>query len=341
MNSYRLLVSLTCLLLLFGIGTLAQDDDSPFTIDFNGDPVIERGDWNEWDGRFTSVGTVFYHDGQFHLFRNGYPNWPRPSGIAYHISDDGITWTEVGDLPVIAPEVVEEAGFDVDTALVYSGLVTEDGTWMLYFQAFVPDWGDVPGGVILATADDPTGEWTIHDEMVIIPDADSWENGAIGAPSVVVVDGEYRMYYHGRDGGGIGVATSPDGFVWTKHDDPTTTEPPYALSDPIFLPAEDEDAWDAESIYDPTVAITPDGFVMAYSANPGVSGHGLAISEDGMNFERLQQEPLFQQTDLDIIRDFWLVRMAYHDERYFFFAEINNRSGTDIYMDTLDGLLTE
>ena len=269
------------------------------------------------------------------------PDWPTPSGIAYHVSDDGINWTQVGEEPIISGETMHRV-FDVDTALVYSGLVNEDGTWMLYFQAFVPDDSEIPGGVILATAADPTGEWTIREEMVIVPDgADSWDVGAIGAPSVLVVDGEYRMYYHGGNGTGISVATSDDGISWTKYDDPTTTDVLYANSDPIFMPAEDENAWDYSLIYDPTVVLTPDGFVMAYSANPGVASHGLAISEDGMTFERLQDEPLFNKRDMRPIRDFWLVRMAYHDERYFFYAEINNRGGTDIFMDTIDGLLTQ
>ncbi len=346
MKIFRLLVLLACLLLLTVFPVIAQteqDEDPPFAINYDDhDPIIERGAYRSWDGRFTSVGAAFFHDGQYHMFRNGYPDWPRPSGIAYHVSDDGMTWEQVGDEPVIAGEAVN-AMFDVETALVYSVLVDEDGMWRLYFQGFPPEDSGIPGGVILATAEEPTGEWTIREDMVIMSDGmNSWDNGAIGGPSVIVVDGEYRMYYHGRSGTGIGVATSEDGITWTKHDDPATTDVPFANSDPIFLPAEDENAWDYRSIYDPTVVVSPDGFVMAYSANPSVvAAHGLAISEDGLNFERLQDKPIFSRRDLRPMRNFWLVRMMYHDERYFFFAEIDHRGGTAIYADIIDGLLTQ
>ena len=44
----------------------------------------------------------------------------------------------------------------------------------------------------------------------------AWEAGDTGAPSVVVVDGTYHLFYRGGYGYGIGHAVSPDGIDWTR-----------------------------------------------------------------------------------------------------------------------------
>ena len=63
------------------------------------------------------------------------------------------------------------------------------------------------------------------------------------------------MWYGASDGDNfrIGYATSSDGIAWTKYDDPSTTAPPYAESDPVLGlgPGSFETVW----VYFPQVII--------------------------------------------------------------------------------------
>jgi hypothetical protein len=46
----------------------------------------------------------------------------------------------------------------------------------------------------------------------------------------------------------IGYATSTDGIMWTKYDNPATTNPPYAESDPVLVPGS-PGTYDDEGLY--------------------------------------------------------------------------------------------
>jgi hypothetical protein len=86
----------------------------------------------------------------------------------------------------------------------------------------------------------------------------------------------YRMYYTGginpdrmyirdpdHEGSGsmCGLATSADGINWTKYDDPSTTEAPYAESDPVLQPI--PSGWGAEDVIC-SVMKTNTGWEMLY-----------------------------------------------------------------------------
>src|SRR5687768_6024087 len=80
----------------------AQDNEiaDVFTL-FSAEPVVTRGERDEWDGRYTDPGAVVYHDGLFHMFRNGFRGWPASVQIGYLTSPDGLNWTEVREEPVL------------------------------------------------------------------------------------------------------------------------------------------------------------------------------------------------------------------------------------------------
>lgn len=329
MRIIRLFLIAMCLLTsLLTLTIIAQDDDEGeglrFTVDDQNPMVINGRAYAEWDGRHTVPGTVFYHDGQFHMFRAGYRGWPLPAGVGYMVSDDGLTWEEPQEAPVLPAEDMP-FGDDIDLALLSSGLVDADGTWVLYFFIFPSAGSSGKTSMVRATAPDPLGPWTMSADILLATGSEGeWDADNIGAPHVMLVDGEYRAYYF--SGVGIGMATSPDGITWTKYDDPSTTEAPYAESDPVFFASDNEDAWDYETVADPTVLITPDGWVMLYNSfqgmNPntwvgGERGYSLAISDDGINWERLQDEPMWMnQRDMNIPRDSWYGQLAYHDDVY-------------------------
>jgi predicted GH43/DUF377 family glycosyl hydrolase len=310
--------------------------------------VIGHGEPGEWDGTYTDPGTVVYHDGLFHMFRNGFQAWPASVEIGYLTSEDGLTWTEVTPDPVF---YTKDSPFDTEAALASSALVLEDGTWVIYFYLWPRQFGTSdPAAIARATAPAPTGPWTMDTELSLTLGSEGeWDSGGMSAPSVVKTEDGYVMYYAGSiltDSvitTAIGMATSPDGITWTKYDDPATTDAPYAESDPVFTASTEDGAWDGDMVHQPRVRLTPDGFVMLYRAfKTGGRDHsfGLATSEDGIQWERMGDSPVFSQDDTNL-RGIWYSELEYLDGTYYAYFEIqrNYQAQTDIYVGTWTGTL--
>jgi hypothetical protein len=130
----------------------------------------------------------------------------------------------------------------------------------------------------------------------------AWDGGFITSQSVIRTDEGHVMYYVGGPGQAgqparIGRATSPDGVVWTKYDDPDTVEPPFAESDPI-LQTGPADSWDSQSIWGCSVLRTGDGWEMFYAASrAGVVQIGYATSTDGIEWTRYEENPVLAPED--------------------------------------------
>lgn len=65
----------------------------PFFTLYSDKPIVPKGQPGTWDDRFTDPGAVIYYDGMFHMFRNGFRNFPAESQVGYVTSTDGFTWT--------------------------------------------------------------------------------------------------------------------------------------------------------------------------------------------------------------------------------------------------------
>ena len=235
----RRLIAVLLILILALSAVLAAAQSGPtLNMDFE-TAAVAHGNSGEWDGKYTDPGAVFFHDGQFHMFRNGFLGWPASVQIGYLTSPDGLTWTEVSPEPVLLTDDVPYA--DV-AALASSALVLPDGTWVMYLYL----WGNAASdpeswAIARATASDPAGPWTPDEAPILLPGPEgAWDAAQVSDPSVAVTDEGYVMYFTGADAAGIrqvGMATSEDGITWTKYDDPATADAPFAESDPIFGPA--------------------------------------------------------------------------------------------------------
>lgn len=128
-----------------------------------------------------------------------------------------------------------------------------------------------------AWSTDMGATWTKHPSNPVVDFTQTWENGWVYAPYVTYSHPQgYTMWYVGNDGQGkIGLATSPDGVVWTK--DP---------ANPILSPG--PSAWESRWIEWPTV-ITTDSMRLWYGGhNSGLtSSHlGYATSTDGLSWTK-------------------------------------------------------
>ncbi|NUM44522.1 MAG: hypothetical protein HUU38_07420 [Anaerolineales bacterium] len=301
-----------------------------FTL-FGEAPIVAKGAAGAWDDRYTDPGAVVFHDGQFHMFRNGFQNWPASVQIGYVTSPDGFTWTEQGDDPVLYTDDIVYAGV---AALASSALVEEDGTWVLYFYTWDGRTYPTSGGIGRATAPSPAGPWTPDAELVLRPGpASAWDGRHVLAPDVQKTDEGYRMYYSGYDETGIqqiGLATSADGLVWEKY------------PEPVLSPGEDG-AWDANWVHQPRVVQTPDGWVMFYRGTKGAQnlamGLGIATSEDGIHWEKSAQTPILTAKEVPRAKYFWFTNLLYHEGTLFLFWEVDINQTTEIYLSTHQGAL--
>jgi predicted GH43/DUF377 family glycosyl hydrolase len=301
---------------------------------FQGDdpsaPIVTHDPSPEIQNFYINPGAVNFHDEKFHMFFNSFTNWPGIIKVGYMTSDDGYDWEMAQDAPVFTTDQIPYGEGKADVSSV---IVMEDGTWVMYFHT-------VGGGEIgRATAASPLGPWAVDAEPVLKPAPGTWDELGLGWPSVVRDGSEYRMYYGGQslDGFSIGLATSTDGIHWTKYNDPSTTDERYVESDPVFVGDLD---WEYNKADRPRVTKSPDGWVMIYQAGIKIEERGIAISNDGIHWEKYSDNPIFNKAAFPIPNaKTWDTNLLYHDDRYYYFMELGSLSGTDLYLTTHEGTL--
>ena len=309
----------------------------PITFTFFGDdptqPIIDNGEREHWTGKYLNPGGVVYHEGVFHMFLNAFGNGV--VNIGYYTSPDGYVWTQAADQPLFTSDELPYLTGS-RRAHVSSALVTDDGTWMLYFQIYDAD----QPGVGRATAASPEGPWSFDAEMVLLPGAEGeWDSGTLSWPNVVATEEGYVMFYGAKDAGNglaIGRATSADGITWSKYDDPATTDAPYADSDPVIVGS--GSGWDLRKAERPRAVLSPDGWVMIY---PGsiLNRRGLAFSQDGIHWEGYAGNPFITEDNFPVPGSTWDTALVYQDGVYYYFMEIGSLAATRIYLATFEGPL--
>ena len=310
---------------------------------FGEEPIVPRGGYGTWDDRFTDPGAVVFYDGLFHMFRNGFRGFPATSQVGYVTSPDGYTWTKQGDEPVFKTSDVAYAKIAMYAS---SALVEEDGTWVIYFYTW--DSSSFPSSSVIgrATAADPKGPWVADAEPILKPgSAGEWDAKQVLAPHVIHNKDGYIMYYSGADSAGrqqIGMASSSDGILWTKYNDPTTIDSPTMESDPVLQSGE-SGSWDMGSVHQPRVFETEQGWVMIYRGTKNTNGStmalGLAISDDGIHWNKSALNPVFLPTEISGSTQFWFHNALLVKDTYFIFIEGDISQTTQIYLATYEGVI--
>jgi predicted GH43/DUF377 family glycosyl hydrolase len=336
--------------------TLTQSaEEEPFFEPYQNNPVFSHGKQGSWFEDSVEPGAIVFHDGKFHMFFNGIKDWPAKVSIGYATSTDGIRWALGLREPILDSSMEKFPGF---TFFVSSVVIGDDGIWRLYYYTLDEGRDGAPGAIGIATATDPSGPWELQSDFVLRPGPKgAWDGSRVTQPSVLSIDEGYLMFFAGFDTDRlmstrmIGLATSRNGFEWTKYDDQDTGGT-FSESDPV-LEVGRKGEWDANRIFQPQVVQVNDGFLMLYKSNIKIGSaeaYGLALSPNGINWMRYDKNPIIAEKTYPVE---WLRKgyseLLYHEGILYLFLEILEREGgvypqgnseyfSNIYLFTHEGL---
>jgi len=274
-------------------------DEGPLVFDFAvvrgiDEPLIDDGEDDDWDANFAFAPNVVFDGTTYHMFYSG---WAKNAeiGVGYASSSDGVNFTEHAENPV-ATLLDEDPDTEAGRGIAR---IRDDGTW----EMFIGEWVDAKtqgNKIWYATADGPTGPWTVSTEPIHEGSIGSWESRVV--PQWISEDGNI-LYYDGARLSNlqIGALVLQEDGSWRANDDPATDDP----TDPIFTTAEDSGSWDAGSVASPLVFATESGYEMLYAgfwkgnriSKSDFAMMGYATSPDGITWERYEQNPVVELTN--------------------------------------------
>lgn len=235
-------------------------------------PVLSRGaGWDRVDALNPSVDRA---NGAFVNLYSGYDGKSWHTGLAE--SADGLAWTRRG--LILSPDASTWEG---DYIAANGSLLIGEDRWLYWYQG-----GREPR---IGLASSPDGRrWTKHGDPVLEPGPrGSWDERGVADPYVIRIGSTFYMYYLGQDRARrqrLGVARSTDGIHWEK-----------LRSNPI-LELGEVGAFDETGLGEPAVWREQGSYWMLYTARDPKENRrlGLARSQDGVQWERVSQGPVFQ-----------------------------------------------
>ncbi len=139
-----------------------------------------------------------------------------------------------------------------------------------------------------------------HNPVLRVGAPGSWDAEYVGYPKIILVDTTYHMWYAGSNDLNnqifrMGHATSTDGITWTKYNDPSTINPPFANSDPVLTPT--PGSWDSATLAGHSYFFDGDSFNVWYVGSDNLTTRrykiGYAKSYDGITWEKYPENPVF------------------------------------------------
>lgn len=170
------------------------------------------------------------------------------------------------------PAVLRQKAAEYGEAGVLALDATAFGSTALYVAATLP----AGPGIYRFVAPDARSFLQPDPATPVLAVSAAWEGGAVGGPNVVRRGDEVWIYYSGA--GGIGLARSPDGITFEKHDGPV-------------LDANGASAWEGgDAPASPAfLELAADDLRLFYEAGSRI---GEARSSDGVVWERLGEPVL-------------------------------------------------
>lgn len=147
-----------------------------------------------------------------------------------------------------------------------------------------------------------------NDNPVLTPGPDNWDKIAIGQPTVLFENDTMKMWYVGVGNDGkarICYAYSIDGINWTKHNNPV-------------IDVGSQGDWDSGWLDTPEILKDSNGYKMYYYGDTTQqfsainSAIGVAYSQDGINWTKDTNNPIFEKGNIGEWDGSWIESPALH-----------------------------
>jgi hypothetical protein len=243
-------------------------------IDFANNPILRKSQSDNFsDG--IMIPQLLLQNGQYKMWFTYYGQTQNVSQwIGYATSYDGIEWTQ----PQPVDLTLGSIGTWDSKSMTVGPIILTNNQYFMFYQ------GSNGNKIQIGLATSINGvNWIKQANPVIVPNA-PWESSHIGATDIIKIGDIYSLYYHGVDASGnttINLATSPDGFTWTK-----------CSTNPILRATQ---SWELSGgIYFPSIIDDNGIFKMLYSSRtPNNEGFGIATSFDGIAWTKESLTPFF------------------------------------------------
>jgi len=231
----------------FGIG-YAKSDDGIVWQKIGTDNLTTISSAEAWDDMGVGSPSVVHVGLYYHMWFTGVSAALVPS-IGYARSSDGISWNNVTKVSFL-----NSNGWDTFGTSLPSVIYDADAsTYKMWFTGHAVDI--FPTAIGYADGTDPT-IFTESSSNPVLTSTTGFDSEAVCAACVKETSsGDYIMYYTGYDDPNdimpsIGKATSHDGFMWNKEEDPVLTG---------------ESGWESNGVGAPTFLIVNGNIEMWYT----------------------------------------------------------------------------
>ncbi len=167
-------------------------------------PILFPGNYGTWDSWAVHPGAVLKDNDIYKMYYCGYSDQFGRWGIGLATSADGINWVKYP-----YPILMGTTGWEYQIGS--SAILKKNGIYYLYYYGRnLPSYS-----IAVATSLDGIN-FTKYSGNPILTAVHQWELNGLLYPSVIEENTQLKMVYMNSNGSGFGIATSTDGFNWTK-----------------------------------------------------------------------------------------------------------------------------
>jgi len=172
---------------------LATSPDGISWSKYTQNPILELGGPGSWNESRSHNAAVIKRDGVYYLWFSG-RNDSFESGIGLAYSQDGVTWTEDQQNPVMMmdPTIAWESVYPTFPAVVER----EDGSFLMAYMGFDGLYRQI------GLAHSPDGiQWTRYpgNPVIVHGQVGSWNEESSTGPSLAIIEsGQYQLWYTGN-----------------------------------------------------------------------------------------------------------------------------------------------
>ena len=241
-------------------------------------PVLGNGAQGFWDDSGVYAPSVVFVNTVYKMFYAGYNGFNYQVGLA--TSTDKLNWTRHFSLPVL--EYGSPGSWDARYVTQPSVLFI-NGIYKMWYTGSAADL--LPFFKIGYAISSNGTNWDKYDFNPVLSASTigNWDPEGISSPSVIYKDGIYYMWFTGHKNisSAIGLATSSNGINWD-----------WYQGNPVL--EGDINSWD-KNVANCEVLEIGGNFLMWFSGKDGSTSRiGFANSEDGVNWEKYQGNPVLE-----------------------------------------------